>query len=173
MQNPKKFFVLTLTVLLSLALVSTAFAQPRGRRGKGLKGGPQQACLRLLVANPEVAEEIGLSSEDVDRLREMFSQHRKEMIDVKAGLEKAEAAMREEMEKAQVDAKTVRIAAKNLADAHGKMIILRAEHQLAVHQIVSYDQMMKLRAMVEERRGQRGGRGNGPDAMGWGPPDDE
>ena len=82
--------------------------------------------------------------------------------------------MREEIEKPQVDAKAVRKAAKNLADARGEMIMLRAEHQLAVHQIISYDQMMKLRAMVDERRGQRRGRrGNGPDRMGWGPPDDE
>jgi len=170
MQNPKKIFVSTLVVLVSLALVSTAFAQPRGRRGKGLRGGPHQAGIGILVSNPKVAEEIGLTGEDVDRLREMLSLHRKQMIDVKAGLEKSEVAMREEIEKESIDAEAVRKAAENLADAHGEMIMLRVEHQLAVRQIVSGEQMMKLRAMMEERRGQRR---SGRDRGGWGPPDDE
>lgn len=116
--------------------------------------------------NPRVAEQIGLTDEQQERIRDVVYEHARRMIDLKADVDRSGLDLKEAVDRDEFEPDAVRTAYGLFQDARHKLENERFEMLLAVRQVLTNEQwkgLQEIRRRFQEQRGQRrpGQRGQG------------
>jgi Spy/CpxP family protein refolding chaperone len=88
---------------------------------------------------------IGVSDEQIERIEKIFQNHRLELIDLHAALEKQEAILDPLIEADQPDESQVIAQIDKVAQARANLEKSNAQMLLAIRRVLSVDQWKKLR----------------------------
>lgn len=164
----------TLLLIVALGMAGFALAQgPQGGPPPGGRGGPRWgemghggpgpecpmvpamrggAGIMMLIRRPALAEKVGLTQEEVQKLRNMTFDHQKEMIELRASAERA----RLDLEKAKT-AETPKLAdvEKAIDEVHriqAEIDKAQYRYQQAVRSVISEERLEQLWESVREAR---------------------
>ncbi len=131
-----------------------------GWMGRGMHRHGEFGLARL-VANPEMRERLGISSEQATKIRQQELEFRKAQIRNRADhevkrLELAELLAAEKPDRTQIDRKLREISDTRFAGEKS-----RIDHHLAMREALTPEQREKLKQMFSEMRRQHGERGFG------------
>lgn len=136
----------SLAVLATIALLSPLMARaqdhpmmPKGRWWK----------------TPEVARQLELSAEQQARLDTIFSARSKELIDLKAAMDKSAIDLRAGLEFFDKKPADVLKLAGEFSDARGRLFRKEIEMLIEMRSELSEDQWTKLRSAIAERMSDR------------------
>ncbi|MCU0291185.1 MAG: periplasmic heavy metal sensor [Thermoanaerobaculaceae bacterium] len=104
---------------------------------------------------PKVAQELGLTAEQKQRLEETTYESARVMIDLKAALDKAELDLKVVGDAEPLDLKRAREAFAALQQARMRLENERFELLLRVRQVLQPEQWQRLREMTRERLQER------------------
>lgn len=141
-----------------LAGTGVAFASWHGREG------------RIGARNlAEIRDELGLSDSQVNQLRKLWTDQRKEHIRRRADLEIARLELRSLLDAPTEDERAVGAKVKELGELQASALKARVDARLAMRRILTPEQQRKLRELRPPRRalarprGPQGRRGDGED----------
>lgn len=165
-----------LSALAILCLASTSlFAQDwrGGDRGPGGPGAPPMERSFHGVEhrwwdNPRISQQVGLTDDQKKKMDDISQQHRLQLIDLNATLEKQEAIMRPLIEADQPDESKILSQIDAIAQARAELEKNRARMLFSIRQVLTPDQWKKLQTMVHEGpKRMDGGRDGGGPGRGW------
>jgi Spy/CpxP family protein refolding chaperone len=93
----------------------------------------------------ELMQKIGVSDEQVQRIEKIFQDHRLQLIDLHATLEKQEAILEPLVEADQPDESQVTAQIDKVAQARANLEKSNAQMLLAIRRVLTVDQWKKLR----------------------------
>lgn len=162
------------TALAAAGVAASAQAGP-GPRGPGF-GEHRPPMERMLGAggehgrwwnNPNVATQLKLTDDQRKAMDDILQQHREQLIDLRASVEKAEVAMQPLMDADQPNESAVLAQIDRIAQARAELEKANARFLLALRAKLSPDQwkqLQTLRAQRHEDRPDRQWRRHGPGA---------
>jgi len=109
--------------------------------------------------NPEMAQKLGLSPEQQQKMDDIFQQHRLHLIDLNAALEKEEAVMEPLMQADQPDEAKILAQIDRVAQARAELEKANARMLLGIRRVLTPDQWKKLPPPPEGREHRRDGPG--------------
>ena len=115
------------------------------------------ARIRAVLEDPELAEKIGLTDQQVSALQARLDDAQKSMIKLRADVELAETEVQRLMREDTADRAAVMKAIEVAGAAHVALRKAMVEERLAVREIVGPDAARKLRRHVGRQRGERRG----------------
>jgi hypothetical protein len=122
-----------------------------------------------MVPDPERARQAGATDQQIEALGALAFEQRIKQIELRAAVEKADAALDHLMNNETVDEKAALQAADALIQARGELFKLELTSRVKVRGLLGADVLKKLRAMPPPRAP----RGAGPGADGRYPPEPE
>lgn len=172
--SKKRFpaLLLSLASLLCLSAWVPSFAQDwQGPQRGGPGGGPMEHVFRGGERggwwnNPEIAQQIGLTDDQKKQMRDIFQQHRLQLIDLNATLEKDEVMLRPLLEADQLDEAKILSQIDAIAQARADLEKANARMLFGIRKVLTPDQWKKVQALA--RNGPPHGMGG--DHRGWGGP---
>ena len=96
--------------------------------------------------NPEMAQKLGLSSEQQKKMDEIFHQHRLKLIDLNASLQKEEAILEPLVESDQPDESKIVAQIDRVAQSRVELEKANARMLLGIRRILNPEQWKKLQA---------------------------
>jgi len=172
--------VLSLASLISLAPAATAFAQ-----GRGDSPGPPPMERSFHAGgpgrwwdNPNVASQVGITDDQKKKMDDIFQQHKLQLIDLKAAVEKQETIMEPLIQADQPDEGKILSQIDAIAQARAELEKANARMLFSMRTVLTPDQWKKVRALAKARMergdgmhkwGGRPGLRNGPDGGPAGP----
>ena len=126
-----------------------------------MQRGPQGRSALGLWKNPVVIEELGLSDEQVNKLKEADFAAREKQIGLQGELEAVRLNMQKTFSADPVDKEAALKFAQEKADIKSKMSVQRVESRLLVREILTSEQLDKLKQLRMEYRGGKHQRGKG------------
>lgn len=155
--------------LLAMAGVAAAQAPPE-REGPGDRGPFGRSMLeqeRIAAPAPpgmprpprdlgrwwkdtQIAQELGLTSAQVNQIEEKFQEHRLKLIDLHADLERQEAKLQPLIEADQPDEAKVGPQIDQVVGARGKLEKANVMMMLSIRRVLSVEQWKKLEAIQHE-----------------------
>ena len=170
-------------VVLALALIATSFAtaqddMPRGRgRGAGAaRGGKDKSfsgdrqvaqqgkLLSALLQNPELAEELGLTEDQLAEIKSVTGEHRRASMELRHEMEEAALVQVERLSADEIDEDAVMDAVEKTGEIRTEMAKLTMKQFLAFREILTPEQIEKakdMRQRMREKRMQKGREGQG------------
>ncbi len=129
------------------------FGPPDGvRQGPGLSRGPRRHHGPPPITRQlEKLKELGVSDDQIQVLKDLEYEMGLERVDLKAGVEKAELSLRQQMESEAPDHEAVLELVEELNTARGEMFRSHIEMQLKVREVVGADVIQKLRPERKHR----------------------
>lgn len=179
--NRKRLSALFLSIasLLCFSIALPAVAQdwhgPDQAGGPG--GGPMEHSFRggehgRWWNNPHVAQQIGLTDDQKKKMDDIFQQHRLQLIDLNATLEKDEVLLHPLIEADQLDEQKILSQIDAIAQARADLEKANARMLFGIRKVLTPDQWKKVQTLARERRsrmmedtGRRGWDGSGHN--GW------
>lgn len=150
----KKVFITgTIVALISVA-VATAMAGP-GYGKYGVKGGGMR-CMKGLMRNPELAENAGITAEQLKQLEDIHYASQKEQVQLRANVELAEIEMQRLMSADEVDKEAVLQAADRLGVAMQALRKAELGTMLDASQVLTDEQREAVQNAMRECRGKNG-----------------
>ncbi len=147
-----------IAVVMVFLMSSFAAASPWGDsgqgRGYGKKGGQKSIC--GIWRSPKMVEELGLSDEQVEKLKEADFASREKKMELKCQLDGLRLQMEKAFSEDAVDEAAVRQLAENISDLKGKLFTQKIESRLEVRKLLSADQLTKLKTLKFQSKGRRG-----------------
>jgi periplasmic protein CpxP/Spy len=123
--------------------------------------------------DPQVVEKLNLTDDQRKSMDDVLQQHRENLIDLKANVEKAEVALEPLMSADQPNESAILAQIDRVAQARAELEKANARFLLALRAKLSPDQWKQLQAVRSERRagpaGARNWRRGGPGTPGAGP----
>ncbi|MCK6530380.1 periplasmic heavy metal sensor [Myxococcota bacterium] len=116
---------------------------------------------------PKVAEQLGLSAEQRQKVMDEVYRADGAMVDIRARAEKAGLELKHQLGQETLDEKAVLAAVEALAAAESDMKRNRVRLTLALRKVLTFEQWRELARIREERHGGPGG--GGPPSPGGGP----
>ena len=95
--------------------------------------------------NSELMQKLGVSDDQVQKIEKIFQDHRLQLIDLHAALEKQEAMLEPLIEADQPNETQVVAAIEKVAQARANLEKSNAQMLLAVRRVLTVDQWKKLR----------------------------
>lgn len=144
----------------------------REMRGRGERGGMQghgnmqagrtrPAMLARVVTNPRVAEQIGLSDEQVTTIKEGLYEVQKKQITLKAEMELAGLEQARLLTAGTIDEDALNNAIEKTGAIRTELAKLQMKPIVLVMKTLSPEQLQKAKDMIAERMQQRTRRGRG------------
>jgi len=96
--------------------------------------------------NPETAQRLGLSTEQQQKMDDIFQQHRLRLIDLNASLEKAETLLEPLMESDRPDEAKILAQADRVADARAELEKANTRLLVEIRLVLTPDQWKKLQS---------------------------
>ncbi len=162
----KKYLALLLTAasLLFLVAAPSSFAQDWHNRGPmgGAFRGPDPG---RWWNNPRFATQIGLTDAQKKQMDDILQQHKLQLIDLNAALEKQQVLLRPLIQADQPDEQKVLSQIDAIAQARANLEKANARMLFAIRRVLTPDQWKKVQTMVRRHRammGRRGWDGQGP-----------
>lgn len=117
-----------IAVSLILILFAAGFvnAQPRREEGK--------------IKHKDLVERLNLSDEQKVKFQSLRLSHQKEMIDLKANLEKTRLVLREIKAKKNFSRSEYLNAVENINEAENKIALSRANHRMDIYEMLNDEQ---------------------------------
>lgn len=109
-----------------------------------------------------VVRELGLTPEQQTRLDRVFSEAAESLIDARAEVEKAQIALRRELDESRPDRGTIQKIAARLSDARGKMFERELNMLLDMRAVLTEPQWHRMRQFLDRLEQQRGPGPDGP-----------
>jgi len=100
---------------------------------------------------PDVAKRLALTAEQQEKLDAAFTQRSKELIDLKAEMEKSAIELRASLERYGSSSAEVTKHAAAVGNARSALFRKEIEMMLDIRSELSEEQWMKLRSAIEER----------------------
>ena len=100
--------------------------------------------------NPEMAQKLGLTADQQKRMDDIFQQNRLRLIDLNAGVQKAEVTMEPLVSADQPDEAKIEAQIDRVAQARAELEKANARFLLAIRQVLTPEQWKKLQ--TEEPR---------------------
>ena len=152
--------LLSLASLLSLAAAAPAPAQDWHGGNPGPP--PMERAFRAggpgrWWDNPNVAQQVGVTDDQKKKLDDIFQQHKLQLIDLKAAVEKQQAIMQPLIEAEQPDEAKILSQIDAIAQARANLEKDYARMLFSMRTVLTADQWKKLRTMAQDRMGQRDG----------------
>ena len=123
----------------------------RGGPGMGMRGpGPGKWW-----KNPELAQKLGLTDDQVSKMEKIFQDHRLKLIDLHASLEKQEVLLGPMIEADHPDEDRVLSQIDQVAQARAELEKANARILLGIRNVLTPDQWKKLQAERQTGRMQR------------------
>lgn len=126
-----------------------------GMHGKQLRGGPggepPEGAIARLIMNAKLAEEIGLTKEQISSLRTTLDGMKKKEIDLRGELEKAGIDQARLMSETTPDEKAIMAAVEKSGMISTEFAKLKVQQLLVIRKTLTPEQMEKVKAMMHER----------------------
>jgi Spy/CpxP family protein refolding chaperone len=164
--------LLSLASLLCLATAVPSFAQDWHGPDHGPGNAPMERAFHgghgRWWNNPRLAQQVGLTDEQKKKMDAIFEQHRLQLVDLNAALEKDEILLHPLIEADQLDEQKVLNQIDAVAQARANLEKAHARMLFDIRKVLTPDQWKKLQTIVREHHEQMG---EGGDHRGWGGPD--
>jgi periplasmic protein CpxP/Spy len=152
--------LLSLASLLSLAPAMPAVAQ--AWQGGGPGAPPMERSFRAggpgrWWDNPNVAQQVGISDDQKKKMDDIFQQHKLQLIDLKAALEKQETILQPLIEADQPDETKILSQIDSIAQARAELEKANARMLFGIRTVLTADQWKKLRTLAQNRPQRMGG----------------
>jgi Spy/CpxP family protein refolding chaperone len=127
-------------------------------RGGEMRGGdrmgmtPMGAPFGMWWKNPDVAQKIGLTDDQAQRIDKTFQEHRLRLIDLHADLEKQETLLQPLVDADQPDESKVMAQVDKVAQARAALEKSNASMMLAIRRVLSAEQWKKLQERSPGRK---------------------
>lgn len=115
--------------------------------------------------NPRIAQQIGLTDDQKKKMDDIFEQHRLQLVDLNAALEKDEIILHPLLQADQLDEQKILSQIDTIAQARAELEKAHARMLFGIRKVLTPDQWKKLQTVVHEHRMGEG------DHRGWGGPD--
>ncbi len=167
----KRYFPVVIVVMLATAVAVQARGGPRA--GGRVGGRSHGALLAAVVNNPELADKVGISADELSRLRKLYYAGRKQTIKLQAKLQLAQVDLREKIESPTVDEDAVLAAVEEVGTIRTEIRKVSVKQNLRMRAILGEEKFRELRKYMFQRRrgegrgawrqpsGRRRGRGRG------------
>jgi Spy/CpxP family protein refolding chaperone len=164
-----------MAALMAAALIPTAADACQGRGGRGgrqggmdcgMKGGRGGGAAFGIWQNPQAVQNLGLSAEQVKKLKEAEFAAREKQLPLNAELDSLRLKMDQAFAAEPVDEKAVLELTEKISAVKGKMAVQKTEERLAMSKILSPEQMDKMKTM--RGAGMGGGKPCGMNGQGMG-----
>ncbi len=149
----------SIALTLSLIMVFSLSARPRGRRGFKRRG--VRIFMRLLRDN-RFLKEAGISKAKATAIRNIFRASIKRSIPIRAKIKVNRINMREAFQARDVDAQRIMEIAKRIKNLKWQLASIRLRAKIKITNMFTYEQREKLRNVIKtrfRRFGRRGRRG--------------
>jgi protein CpxP len=157
-------------ILLSLVslLAPTATALAQGRDGVNPGPPPMERSFHAggpgrWWDNPNVAQQVGITDDQKKKMDDIYQQHKLQLIDLKAAVEKQETIMDPLIQADQPDETKILSQIDAIAQARAELEKANARMLFGIRTVLTPDQWKKLRTMAKTRMD----RGDG--MRKWGP----
>jgi len=159
--------IILVVLLLAVPLLAQQPGQPGPRareagRGSGFGMGRGRGFDGKWWNNTELAKTLNLTDQQVQKMEQIFQQHRLQLIDQRAAVEKAEVALQPMMEADRPDEAQVLAQIDKVAQARAELEKSNARMLLGIRQVLSADQWKQLKSEMP-RPGFGGPRPGGPE----------
>ena len=104
---------------------------------------------------PEIVQALNLSDEQQDRLETIFRASASDLIDLKAEIDKADIALRGELDRPQLDRAAIHRIATRLMEARGRMFDRELMMLVEMRGVLTDPQWNRLRNTLEKLQQQR------------------
>ena len=104
---------------------------------------------------PEIVEALNLSDEQQDRLETIFRASASDLIDFKAEIDKADIALRGELDRPQLDRAAIHRIATRLMEARGRMFDRELMMLVEMRGVLTDPQWNRLRNTLEKLQQQQ------------------
>jgi len=98
---------------------------------------------------PEVAQRLELSEEQQMRLDDVFRKSAPDLIDLRGAVEKANIALRAELDQPQLDRQRLRVMANRLSDARGRLFERELMMLADMRAVLTDTQWNRLRQLLD------------------------
>jgi Spy/CpxP family protein refolding chaperone len=154
-----KAIIASLTLVIAFCGLAIAQVAPAPPEGPSQQMGPRMRMVRHGGRGPgmghrgpgkwwkdsELMQKIGVSDEQVQRIEKIFQDHRLDLIDLHAALEKQEVTLEPLIEAAQPDESQVVDQIDKVAQARANLEKSNARMLLAIRRVLTVEQWKKLR----------------------------
>ena len=157
--------------------------KPGGRRGGGEHGGlealgrmqgvGEDRILSMILRSPEMAEELNITEEEIEELREAAYDYKLDIVDIESALKKIQLQHGQEWLKAEPNEETLLTQIQEAGELEIKKNKRRAQYLLVLKRSFTPERMKKVRALmrkhIQERMQQwtEGNRRRGDDGDNW------
>ena len=100
---------------------------------------------------PRISEQLGLTHEQTERINEIWTEHRKQIIDTRGEIEKAYLDLENLLGKTTVDTQQAYQLAERLGQLHAKQAEQRLKMTINTRRVLSVEQFDKLKGMRAAR----------------------
>lgn len=152
------------SIIMVFLISSFAAASPWGDRGRGdgYGKGKGHGFPCGIWRNPKMVEELGLTDEQVAKLKDSDFALREKKIELKSRVDALHLQMEKAFSEDVVDEAAVRQLAEKITDLRGKLFTQGVESRLEVRKLLSADQLTKLKTLEfqsKQRHGKKRGKG--------------
>lgn len=154
-----------IVMIAFIALIAIGAAQAQAQmRGGGGKPYPGCACGGAFWKDPQLVTELQLTESQIKELDALQLKHRREMIDLRAAMEKAHLDMQEAMQAQPLNVNAAKEAAEKITQTECQIMNLNIDHQAAIQRLLNKEQSEKLKLVAprglkhhfHQNRGRRG-----------------
>ena len=151
--------VLLITVCF-IPAIAGAFAPGDGKHDRGFYKKDRHRNVLGIWRNPLMVQELGLTAEQVKKVRDADFAFREKHLELKAQLDSLRLQMEKAFTEDAVDDKTVLSMADKISDVKGKLFIQKIEARLAGIKLLNADQIdkLKLYEMQKRKKGRKYGK---------------
>lgn len=135
-------------LLLFVLFIGAAFAQPPHRGGYGNRGKGDGS---------RMAQELGLSQEQQEQLKEIRQKHRAEKPDNRSEVKALRRQIAEELKKSSPSKSKIKTLADKIGALHSANAVRMAEHMLEVKAVLTPEQFSKMLELKEQRKAHKQG----------------
>lgn len=149
----KKIGTGIMAVLLAGAIVPSIAEARRGNcnkgggQGMGMNCGMKGSAAFGVWQNPQAVQDLGLSAEQVKKLKEAEFASREKQLPLMSELDSLRLKMDQAFAAEPVDEKAVLELTEKISAVKGKLAVQRAEDKLALGKILTPEQMNKMQTM--------------------------
>jgi Spy/CpxP family protein refolding chaperone len=117
-------------------------------RGPGPEHGPMgMGPMGRWWKNSDIVKKVGVSDEQVQKIEQIFQDHRLKLIDVRASLEKEEVRLQPMIEADSPNDKQIMAQIDRVANARAELEKANAQMMLDIRHVLTLDQWKKLQSV--------------------------
>jgi Spy/CpxP family protein refolding chaperone len=115
--------------------------------------GPMRPDLGAWWKNSEIVQELGLNQQQISQIESTFLDHRLELIDLKAAVEREEVRLQPLMEADQVDEAKVSAQVDRVLGARTSLEKANVMMMISIRKVLTVEQWKKLESIKHRREG--------------------